>query len=185
MHYNISKNSKEKYIIKTPGEHIFYFENLSARIQFIINAENIDLQIYGLYQGTVDKKFDLSITQIHNTPNSQSTTLIKSILDDHSKLHFTGKIRIEKKAKNSKALLTNKNLLLNKKASVISIPQLEVLPHEVECTHSAITTTLDHAQLNYLVARGLSKKNAKKLLLEGFIQDVFFHKNYCGKSTSV
>lgn len=172
MHYIISKNTKEKYIISIPGKHVFYFENLSVRIQFIIDAENVDLQIYGLYQGSTDENFDLSITQIHNTPNSKSTTLIKSVLDDNSRIHFTGKIRIEKNAKNSKALLTNKNLLLNKKASAMSIPQLEVLPHEVECTHAAVTAPLDSNQIDYLITRGITDKEARKLLVNGFVQEV-------------
>ena len=176
MYYNISQNPKTEYVIKDPGEHIFYFENISGEVNFIIDAENVDVRIYGLYQGDDNNLFNIAITQIHTKPNSHSETLIKSVLDNKSKIHFTGKIRIEKNAKNSKALLTNKNLLLSEKSSVISIPQLEVLPHKVECTHAAVTAPLDQDQLNYLITRGISINNAKKILINGFAQEILQHK---------
>lgn len=177
MYYNISHKPKNKYIINTPGEHIFYFENISADINFIIDAENADVSIYGLYIGNDSEQFILNITQTHASPNSHSTALIKSVLNDTSQLHFTGKIRIEKIAQNSQALLTNKNLLLSDTAHVVSIPQLEVFPHQVECTHAATTAPLDQEQLHYIISRGISKKDAQKLLINGFTQEILQYKN--------
>lgn len=169
---DITNNPQSTYIISKPGDHVFYFENLSTDITFIIDTEDADVQIYGLYQGKNADTFTTAITQVHNKPNSTSTTLIKSVLDDASQLNFTGTIRIEKDAQNSKATLTNKNLLLSEKASALSNPQLEVLPHEVECTHAAVTTPLDHDQLSYLTARGISENEAEKLLIDGFIAEI-------------
>lgn len=176
MHYNISKNPKKEYVIKTPGEHIFYFENISEEITFIIKSENAVVNIYGIYVGEKKDQFNLTINQIHEKPNSQSIALIKSVLDDASSLRFTGRIRIEKEARNSKALLTNKNLLLSKNSSVISIPQLEVLPHEVECTHAAVTAPLDQDQLYYMTTRGITHDKATELLINGFTQEILRHK---------
>jgi Fe-S cluster assembly protein SufD len=177
MHYTISTTSQKNYIITRSGEHIFYFENLSAKIRFIIKAQNAHVYIYGLYQGMKNNHFDISIIQEHIEKNSTSVALIKSVLYDHSSLNFTGKIRIEKNAKETKAILSNKNLLLSESASVLSVPQLEILPCEVECTHTTTTIPLDHDQIHYLVSRGMSQNKAKELLINGFMQDVLQYKN--------
>lgn len=176
MYYNISKNPQKEYMITESGEYIFYFENMSAKIHFIIDTQNADVYIYGFYHAKNTEKFNLKITQTHTAPNSHSTTLIKSIVDDTAQFSFTGKIRIEENAKYSKALLTNKNLLLSDKAHILSIPQLEVLPHEVECIHAATTAPLDPDQLHYLTSRGIATKESMKLLINGFSDEVRQHK---------
>lgn len=176
MFYNISHKPQKEYIITKSGEHVFYFENISGTINFIINAKNSTLRIYGLYTAKNNEKFTLDITQIHNAQNSHSKTLIKSVLDGSSQLYLTGKIHINNNARNSTAFLTNKNLLISQKAHIISIPQLEILPHEVKCTHAAVTTPLDTEQLNYLISRGISESHAQQLLIDGFTQEILRHK---------
>jgi Fe-S cluster assembly protein SufD len=94
------------------------------------------------------------------------------VLNDNSKLTFTGTVHIKKEALNSIAHLVNHNLLLNKSASAIANPQLEVYPSEVECTHCAKTIPLPQTQINYLQTRGLSINNAKELLANGFVDEI-------------
>ncbi len=172
MYRDITNDNQEIYKITEPGEYVFYFENKSGNIIFDTTCENADLKIYGLYQCNNLDELTLNITQKHSTPNSTSNVLIKSILRDKSTFNFTGTINIKREAINSIAHLTNSNLLLSESAHVITNPQLEVIPGEVECTHAATTSPLNQKQLNYLQAKGLSENNAKQLLIDGFINEI-------------
>jgi len=172
MYKNITNDDQTTYEITKPGEYIFYFENKNGSITFNITCENASVYIYGLYQGKNEDNFILHITQNHTLPNATSQSIIKSVLDDKSIFNFTGTICIGKKAINSIAHLTNHNLLLSKYAHAITKPQLEITPSQVECTHSATTAPLNNKQISYLQSRGLSKKYAKQLLINGFINEI-------------
>ncbi|MFA5986290.1 MAG: SufD family Fe-S cluster assembly protein [Parcubacteria group bacterium] len=171
----VNKRKKE-YKITTPGKHVFYFENLTADLTFVIAAEHAEVAIYGLYQGKDTDDFVLDISQIHTAPHTKSTALIKSVLRDNAQLHMRGKIRVEQNSVGTEALLTNTNLLLSKNAHVISMPQLEILPHEVHCTHAAQTKPLDPDQLDYLINRGITPHDARQLLIDGFLQEILQYK---------
>ena len=52
-------------------------------------------------------------------------------------------------------------------------PELEIYADDVKCSHGATTGELDEEMLFYLRSRGLNKEEAKKLLIEGFINELF------------
>lgn len=177
MHKDISTTTEKEFHITESGDYVFYFENFSGKLNFIISSENAHVKIYGLYTGVENETYKLNITQKHTAPNSSSETIIKSMLNDASSLDFIGTIHIANSARNTEAHLTNTNLLLSNNASAKSLPQLEVLPHEVVCTHAATTAPLDQKQLQYLIMRGISQERAEKLLTKGFAQEILQHKN--------
>ena len=51
-------------------------------------------------------------------------------------------------------------------------PGLEILANDVRCTHGATLSQVDREQLFYLMARGLSRSEAERLIVRGFFQDV-------------
>ena len=63
-------------------------------------------------------------------------------------------------------------LLLSDHARAISVPNIEVLTHEVQCGHGSAIGRLDEEQLWYLQARGLSPNQAEQMLINGFFNDV-------------
>ena len=52
-------------------------------------------------------------------------------------------------------------------------PELEIYADDVKCSHGATTGELDEGMLFYLRSRGLNKEEARKLLIEGFINELF------------
>ena len=91
---------------------------------------------------------------------------------DKSRFHYEGLIKIEKGAQKSNAYQKNQNLLLSDKAWAESKPYLEILANDVRCTHGATIGQIDREQLYYLSTRGLTEKEASKLLITGFCQDI-------------
>ncbi|MCZ6609155.1 MAG: SufD family Fe-S cluster assembly protein, partial [Alphaproteobacteria bacterium] len=85
---------------------------------------------------------------------------------------FQGLVRVAPKAIGTDARQKNQALLLSDRASADTKPELEILADDVKCTHGATVSDLDADGLFYLMARGLSEAEARRLLIAGFIGDV-------------
>lgn len=172
MFQNITHNNQKTHTITQPGKHIFYFENKSGKINFSIECEKAKVFIFGLYQGNKKNNFNLKTIQHHQQPNSESYLLIKTVLDNESQFDYEGKIRIEKLAQKTKASLKNENLIVSDNAKVTTLPQLEILPNDVKCSHAATISDLNKDQLYFLISRGISENDAKDLLIQGFLEEI-------------
>ena len=105
--------------------------------------------------------------------NSISDLLVKGVFFDDSKFIYEGLIKIDKKAQKSNAYQKNQNLVMSGEVFIDSRPYLEILANDVRCTHGSTTGKLDEEQLYYLQSRGIDYNKAEKLLIEGFVGDVF------------
>ena len=172
MFRNISQENNTIYKITKPGEHVFYFENRTGTIIFDINCEDADVKIYGLCECKNSDEVILNIIQKHSSPNNTSNVLVKSVLTGKSIFNFTGTIQVPQHSVNVEARLTNNNLLLSDTSQVITLPQLEVVPHNTKCTHAATVTPLDENQIDYLITRGITRDAATELLINGFTNEI-------------
>ena len=66
------------------------------------------------------------------------------------------------------ALLTRTMARTRARGSVDVQPTLEIDTDDVSCTHGATVSDLDDEMIFYLQARGLSRLQARSLLLEGW-----------------
>ena len=68
-------------------------------------------------------------------------------------------------------LSSSKSLLLDKDAEFDAKPELEIYADDVKCSHGSTSGNLDENSIFYLMSRGLSYKQSKKLLVDGFLND--------------
>jgi len=169
---NLNKEKKETLIFNKPGDYVVFFENLSGEFNFRIEAENVNLEIYGLYVGKGSDQFTIKTTQHHVAPNSSSNLLVKGVFFDQAKFFYRGLVRIEKGAQKSHAYQKNQNLVLSSNVDIDSKPDLEILANDVFCTHGSTTGYLNEEQIFYLKSRGLEESKAKNLLIEGFLGEI-------------
>ena len=71
------------------------------------------------------------------------------------------------------AYLTNHNLVLNNGARADSIPSLKIRNNDVKCSHGSTTGRINEEQVLYLTSRGISKDEARQMILEGFLGSVY------------
>ncbi|OGG16934.1 hypothetical protein A3D77_06025 [Candidatus Gottesmanbacteria bacterium RIFCSPHIGHO2_02_FULL_39_11] len=164
---NVLENEKKTvFILLTSGE------SQDGHVQIDMKGKNSSAQILGVVIGSGKQIINLHTFQDHMAGESQSDLLIKSVLFDCSKFNYEGLIRIEKDAQRSNAYQKNQNLLLSESSWANSQPKLEILANDVRCTHGATIGQINPEQMYYLKTRGLTDASAKKILVEGFIQDV-------------
>ena len=85
---------------------------------------------------------------------------------------WRGMIRVEPDAQKTNAYQENRNLMLSPTTHAVPIPGLEIMANDVRCTHGATVGRVDREQLFYLMARGLSRSEAERLIVRGFFEDV-------------
>ncbi len=147
--------------------------NYSGKITVEILEKHSNVYIFGLYLGNSNTDFTLNTVQHHKAGGSVSDLLIKGVFFDASKLHYEGLIKIDKNAQQSNAYQKNQNILMSDNVYVDSRPYLEIEANDVRCTHGSTTGEIPHEEVEYLSLRGLDRKLAQKLLLTGFVTNVF------------
>lgn len=110
--------------------------------------------------------------QEHQAPHTESDVLFKSVAQDQARTLNTGLIRIAPEAQQAVAYQSSKNLLLSSKARAQAIPMLEILTGDVKCGHGAAVGPLDDDQRFYLMSRGLSPRDADRVIVEGFFGEI-------------
>ncbi|MGM0669341.1 MAG: Fe-S cluster assembly protein SufD [Gemmatimonadota bacterium] len=126
----------------------------------------------GLYFGDDSQHFDHNTSQDHLAANTASDLLYKGALDDSSRSVFRGVIRVHPGAQKTDAYQTNRNLLLSDEARADSLPNLEIQADDVKCSHGATVGQLDEESRFYLMSRGLSREQAERLVVLGFLGEV-------------
>jgi Fe-S cluster assembly protein SufD len=142
------------------------------RIQNDLAGPNAKSFVTGAYFADGEQHLDYDTFQEHIAPHTESNFAFKGALRDTATAVWRGMIRVEKDAQRTDAYQENRNLLLSPKAHADSIPGLEILANDVRCTHGATLGQVDREQLFYLMARGLSRGEAERLIVRGFFQDV-------------
>lgn len=111
--------------------------------------------------------------QHHREPHCKSDLLYKGALQDQSHLVWRGMIHVDRDAQKTDGYQRNDNLILSDAARVDSIPGLEILADDVRCTHGATSGRVDDEQIFYARSRGLTRKEAVRMIVAGFFQQVF------------
>ena len=104
----------------------------------------------------------------HASPGGTTRELYKGVVDDRAHGVFLGRIAVRPDAQRSDAQQLNRNLLLSRRASVDTKPELEILADDVKCSHGATVGDLDEQALFYLRARGIPEDEARRMLIAAF-----------------
>jgi Fe-S cluster assembly protein SufD len=128
--------------------------------------------VHGFMFGDGRQHFHLHTLQRHVSDHCTSDLLIKGCLRDQARSIYQGLIQVSEGAQRTDAYQANRNLLLSDAARADSIPGLEILANDVRCTHGATIGQVDEEQLYYLMARGLPRREAQRLIVEGFFVPV-------------
>ena len=143
-----------------------------TRIQNDLAGEGATSRVTGAYFADGEQHLDYDTFQEHIAPNTTSDFAFKGALRDHATAVWRGMIKVEKDAQKTNAYQENRNLLLSETAHADSIPGLEIIANDVRCTHGATLGRVDREQLFYLMARGLTRGEAERLIVRGFFQDI-------------
>ena len=193
---NIDKDSvlKSFTIQKTKSDGYFYkniygkqdynssYQNfiLSSGLKFNKIEINIDLEkensncyiLSGLSLGK-DEHQEIKTQINHLAPNCKSYQKIKNVLEYNSNGIYQGKIFVKDIAQKTDAYQLSKTLILDDQAEFNAKPELEIYADDVKCSHGSTSGSIDEDAIHYLMTRGIELSVAKKLLINGFLNEIF------------
>ncbi len=141
-----------------------------VRMETRLAGPGSSARVTGAYAGNGSQHLDFDTTQEHAAPNTTSDLAFRGVLEESATAVWRGMIRVDPGAQQTDAYQENRNLLLSKSAHADAIPGLEIEANDVRCTHAAAVAQIDAEQLHYLRSHGLADEQAKRLIIEGFLE---------------
>ena len=155
-------------------EYFNYINNTSScrdEININLNGENAFASLANLQN--LDQKYNHESKWVinHNKENTKSSQFLKTALHDSSHSVFQGKIYVNSIAQKTDGYQLSRALLLSDLAKFTAKPELEIYADDVKCSHGSSSGSIDEDSLFYLRSRGIDEKDAKKMMIEGFLAE--------------
>jgi Fe-S cluster assembly protein SufD len=138
-----------------------------------MTGPDAEVQVNGVMFTEGRQHLSYATHQHHQAPYCKSDLLYKTALQDQSRTVWRGMIRVDKVAQRTDAYQRNDNLMLSRDARADSIPGLEIEADDVRCTHGSTSGRVDEQQLFYAMTRGYTRREAVRMIVAGFFQQVF------------
>jgi Fe-S cluster assembly protein SufD len=143
-----------------------------AFLDLDMRGQGSDAELLGIYFPTGRQHIDHQTLQLHRVANCRSDLLFNGALKDKARSVYMGYIKVLPGAQKTDAYQRNGNLILDGTARADSIPGLEIEADDVRCTHGATAAQVEDEYVFYLMARGLSRAQAERMIVQGFFQAV-------------
>jgi Fe-S cluster assembly protein SufD len=143
-----------------------------VRMETKLGGPGSSAKVTGAYAGAGRQHLDFDTTQEHAAPHTTSDLAFRGVLADRATAVWRGMIRVDPGAQQTDAFQESRNLLLSARAHADAIPGLEIEANDVRCTHAAAVAQVDPEQLYYLRSRGMAEPQAKRLIIDGFLQEL-------------
>jgi Fe-S cluster assembly scaffold protein SufB len=154
----VTKDEQKEIILKESGEY---------RVE--IAGSGAGVRIVGSFEAKQDEIVNITLTIVHQAPHTRANTILKGVARDSSSIRFFGLIKIEQDCGDTQSFLEERVLLLSDKAKAEAIPELEILTDDVKCSHAASISQIPEQELFYLQSRGIPKKQAEDMIVQGFL----------------
>ena len=137
-----------------------------------LRAPGGNSKLFGLTFADGRQHLDYQTRQDHTAPHTESDLLFKGVVLDRARTVFRGVLHLRKEAQQTNAYQATHSLLLSPRARADALPILEIEADDVRCKHGSTTGRVDEEQIFYLMSRGLSRRDAQRLIVQGFFETV-------------
>ena len=151
-------NMGSKVTMKYPG---FILAGKGAR------GETLSMALAGAGQHQ-----DTGSKAIHLAPYTSSTIISKSISKDGGRTSYRGLVNVGPHAHTAKNTVICDALLLDGDSRSDTYPVDKIYNSNVEVQHEATVSKIGEDQLFYLMSRGVTEEDARKMIVNGLIEDL-------------
>ncbi|CAM3203722.1 Fe-S cluster assembly protein SufD [Filibacter tadaridae] len=162
-----SRDSRIDWALGLMNDSDTISENIT---QLIGNGSHCDMKTVVVGRGKQKQNFTTEI--VHFGLDTEGFILKHGVMLDESSAIFNGIGRIAKGATRSNAVQESRVLMFSEKARGDANPILLIDEDDVTAGHAASVGRVDPLQLFYLMSRGISKHEAERLVVHGFLAPV-------------
>jgi Fe-S cluster assembly protein SufD len=142
-----------------------------ATFNFDLNGVDASNRFNAIFVANGSDHAKIALTTRHNVSDCKSNSLIKGVAMDRATGEFRGLVYVAPDAQRTDAQQQNRNIELDN-SHIVALPQLEIYADDVRCSHGSTVGYADEQALFYMRQRGLDMATARRLQIEGFIEDV-------------
>jgi Fe-S cluster assembly protein SufD len=150
----------------------FLSQNLEADLKINLNGENARAMVNAIVVSNDYQQQTVDVHMTHFAPYSYGDMYNVGISNGHGRVTLNGIEKIEKGMKQANAFQTLKGIILSDFSIVDVNPILLIDEYDVKAGHGATVGKIEEQQLYYLQSRGLSKVEAEKLIIKGYIKPI-------------
>ena len=162
---NMSNGSMFKDFNFTNGSD---FTNNETKIN--LNEENAKYVGSGVVMSN-SSKCENNLEIRHLSKSAVSDCSFKAVTRGSSNVSFKGKVFVDENCSNTQSNQISKGLLIDEESKINLTPILEINNDDVVCSHGAASGKADEEVLFYLASRGISKSEAERIYIQGFLSE--------------
>ncbi len=166
-HVSLEDNSNYQNFTLTSG-----LKFNKSEIEINLNKDNGNCSVLSALNISGHEHQEIKTRINHYAPNCESYQKIKNVVHENGKGVYQGKIFVKNIAQKTNAYQLSKALILNNSAEFDAKPELEIYADDVKCSHGSTSGSIDKDAIFYLMTRGIDEKQAKQLLINGFLKDI-------------
>ncbi|MGE7979568.1 Fe-S cluster assembly protein SufD [Psychrobacillus sp. NPDC093200] len=146
-------------------------DTISENVTHLV-GDNSEGHVKMVVVGRGNQKQNFTTKVIHWGKHTEGQILKHGVMKDAASSIFNGIGKIEFGATKANAEQESRVLMLSEKARGDANPILLIDEDDVTAGHAASVGRVDPLQLYYLMSRGISKQNAERLVIHGFLAPV-------------
>ncbi len=163
----VHKDARITWVNANTGSKVTMLYPMSVLIGEGASSESVGIAFAGPGQNQ-----DTGSKVLHAAPNTTSYIDSKSISKGGGISTYRGLVHITPNAKGSKAFMRCNSLILDEISKADAIPTLKIENSEVDAAHEATVGKIGDEEIFYLMSRGLTKDEAVKMIVSGFIEPI-------------
>lgn len=156
-------------------QHMLGFGTSLSRFEtrVAVMGKDCELRANGAYLLDGTRHIDMTSHIDLAVPDTLVRQAVKGVVTDKARGVFQGKFHVRRPAQHTDAEMRHDALMLSDTAEIRSKPELEIYADDVECAHGNTIGALDESALFYMRQRGIPLIEARALLTEAFVAEVF------------
>jgi len=141
-----------------------------------LNGQGCEVRGLGVFFASGQQHLDLEMRMIQEARETSSDILVRGVVKDEGRAVYGPYTLLKSGAVDSAGFQRGNTLVLDPQARAYSIPQLHVEEENVQgAGHAATVGKVIEEHLFYLRSRGLREAEAKRLIVDGFLNTVLEH----------
>ena len=159
------------------GEMIWTDFNMGSKVTmkypgFVLAGRGAKGETLSMALATAGQHQDTGSKAIHLAPHTSSTIISKSISKGGGRTSYRGLVNVGPTAYDSHNTVICDALLLDGQSRSDTYPTDRIFNSRVEVQHEATVSKIGDDQLFYLMSRGISEEDARKMIVHGFVDEL-------------
>ena len=177
---NIYNLVTKRAYVEEEGEMVWTDFNMGSKVTmkypgFILAGKGARGETLSMALAGAGQHQDTGSKAIHLAPHTSSTILSKSISKDGGRTSYRGLVNVGPHAHHSQNTVICDALLLDGLSRSDTYPVDTIHTNKVAIQHEATVSKIGDDQLFYLMSRGVKEEDARKMIVNGFIEDLVRH----------